>query len=244
GLNSALYKSTDGGKTFAKIHNGFPKGKLGRIAVAVAPSNNKILYAVIESEQDKDKGLYRSEDGGASWKHTNGDFGLVVRPFYFSRITIDPKNPDVVVKAGLQGSISRDGGKTFKNLGPMHSDIHDIAFDINNSDRMYVATDGGLYRSWDGGTTMEMVENLPLSQFYHVSVDDEEPYNVYGGLQDNGCWFGPSSSPGGVEARDWRVVGVGDGYRGYRHPTTTLIYSEIHGAENVWLDAPVKDPAK
>jgi len=244
GLNSALYKSTDGGKTFAKIHNGFPKGKLGRIAVAVAPSNNKILYAVIESEQDKDKGLYRSEDGGASWKHTNGDFGLVVRPFYFSRITIDPRNPDVVVKAGLQGSISRDGGKTFKNLGPMHSDIHDIAFDINNSDRMYVATDGGLYRSWDGGTTMEMVENLPLSQFYHVSVDDEEPYNVYGGLQDNGCWFGPSSSPGGVEARDWRVVGVGDGYRVYRHPTKKLIYSEMQGAENVWRYDPVKDQAQ
>jgi photosystem II stability/assembly factor-like uncharacterized protein len=244
GANSALYKSTDAGKTWNKIHKGFPTGKLGRIAIAAAPSNTNILYAVIESEQDKDKGLYRSDDGGANWKQTNNDFGLVVRPFYFSRITVDPKNPDVVAKAGLLGSLSRDGGKTFKNLGPMHADIHDIVFDNLNSDRMYVATDGGVYRSWNGGTTMEMVENLPLSQFYHISTDNEEPYNVYGGLQDNGSWFGPSSSPGGVEARDWHVVGVGDGYRVLPHPTKKLLYSEMQGAENVWRYDPVKDQAR
>jgi photosystem II stability/assembly factor-like uncharacterized protein len=244
GTNSALYKSTDGGKTFAKIHNGFPKGKLGRLAIAVAPSNTNILYTVIESEQDKDKGLYRSDDAGASWKQLNNDFELLVRPFYFSRIEVDPRNPDVVVKAGLMGSISRDGGKTFKNLGPNHSDVHDIVFDIKDSDRMHVATDGGIYRSWDGGTTLEIVENIPVSQFYHVSVDDEEPYNVYGGLQDNGCWFGPSSSPGGVEAKDWVRVGYGDGYRVYRHPTKKIIYSEMQGAENVWRFDPAKDQAK
>lgn len=244
GENSALYKSSDGGKTFAKIHNGFPKGKLGRMAIAVAPSSTNILYTVIESEQDKDKGLYRSDDAGASWKQLNNDFELLVRPFYFSRIEVDPRNPDVVVKAGLSGSISRDGGKTFKNMGPMHSDIHDIVFDIKDSDKMVVATDGGIYRSWDGGSTLEIVENIPVSQFYHVSVDDEEPYNVYGGLQDNGCWFGPSSSPGGVEAKDWVRVGVGDGYRVYRHPTKKLIYSEMQGAENVWRFDPAKDQAK
>jgi photosystem II stability/assembly factor-like uncharacterized protein len=234
GNNSALFKTTDGGKTWNKIHTGFPKGKLGRIAVALAPSNPKILYAVIESEQDRDKGLYRSEDAGASWQQTNGDFGLVVRPFYFSRITVDPRNADVIVKAGLTGSISRDGGKTFKDLGRMHADIHDIVFDIKNSDIMYVATDGGVYRSWDGGTTLEIVENLPLSQFYHISVDNEEPYNVYGGLQDNNSWWGPSSSPGGVEARDWNLIGAGDGYRVLPHPTKKIIYSEMQGAENVW----------
>lgn len=244
GTKSALYKSTDAGKTFNKIHNGFPKGKLGRLAIAVAPSNPNILYTVIESEQDKDKGLYRSDDAGASWKQLNNDFGIVVRPFYFSRIEVDPRNPDVVVKAGLLGSISRDGGKTFKNIGPNHSDVHDIVFDINYSDRMYAATDGGIYRSWDGATTLEMVENIPVSQFYHVSVDNEEPYNVYGGLQDNGCWFGPSKSPGGIEARDWKRVGVGDGYRVYSHPTKRLIYSEMQGAENVWRFDPAKDQAK
>jgi photosystem II stability/assembly factor-like uncharacterized protein len=244
GYTSALYKSTDGGKTFRKIHKGFPPGKLGRIAIALAPSHPHILYAVIESEQDKDKGLYRSDDGGENWKQLNNDFELVVRPFYFSRIEVDPRNPDIVVKAGLSGSISRDGGKTFKSLGPMHADIHDVVFDIRSSDILYAATDGGIYRSWDGGTTFEIVENIPVSQFYHVSVDDEEPYNVYGGLQDNGSWYGPSSSPGGVEARDWVRVGVGDGYRVYRHPTKKIIYSEMQGAENVWRFDPVRDQAK
>lgn len=244
GENSGLYKSIDGGKTFNKIHNGFPKGKLGRMAIAVAPSNTNILYTVIESKEDKDKGMYRSEDAGASWKQLNNDFGIVVRPFYFSRIEVDPRNPDVVVKAGLLGSISRDGGKTFKNLGPNHSDVHDIVFDIKNSDRMFAATDGGIYRSWDGGTTLEMVENMPVCQFYHVSVDNEEPYNVYGGLQDNGSWVGPSQSPGGVEARDWKRIGVGDGYRAYPHPTKKLIYSEMQGAENVWRFDIAKNQAK
>ena len=235
GDNSALYKTIDGGKTWNKIHNGFPKGKLGRVAVAVAPSNSKIVYAVIETEKPEKNGLYRSEDGGASWKHMNADFGLVVRPFYFSRIVVDPTNPDVLVKAGLYGSFSRDGGATFKNLGSMHPDIHDIWFDVKDTDKMFVATDGGLYRSLNQGTTMEMIENLPICQFYHIAIDNQEPYNIYGGLQDNGSWYGPSSSPGGVEARDWDVIGVGDGFRVYPHPTQPhIMYSEMQGAENVW----------
>lgn len=118
GNNSALYKSTDGGKTFKKIHNGFPPGQLGRMAIAVAPSNPNVLYTVVEAEDDKRKGLYRSDDGGENWRQLNNDFELLVRPFYFSRIVVDPRNPDVVVKAGLSGSISRDGGKTFKKSGP------------------------------------------------------------------------------------------------------------------------------
>jgi len=234
GKTSALYKSTDSGKTWNKIHNGFPTGDLGRIAIAVAPSDSNILYSVLETGEKATNGLWKSTNAGKSWEHLNNDFGLTVRPFYFSRITIDPKNPDVVIKGGLSGSISRDGGKTFKSLGQMHSDIHDIVFDINNSDVIYTGTDGGFYRSWDGGTTFEINENLPLSQFYHISVDNETPYNVYGGLQDNGSWYGPSSSPGGVNARDWNSVGYGDGYRVLRHPTKNIIYSEMQGAQNVW----------
>lgn len=234
GENSALYKSIDAGKTWNKIHNGFPKGKLGRLAIAVAPSDENILYTVVEAEDDTKKGLYRSDDAGKNWKQLNSDFELTVRPFYFSRIVVDPKNSDVVIKGGLRGSISRDGGKTFKNLGNMHADIHDVAFDINNSDIIYVGTDGGVYRSWNGGTTMEIVENLPLSQFYHISVDNEEPYNIYGGLQDNGSWYGPSKSTGGINARDWNSVGGGDGFRVLRHPTKNIIYSEMQGAANVW----------
>ena len=234
GENSALYKSNDGGESWKKIHNGFPEGSLGRLAISVAPSKTNILYTVIEAENDSEKGLYRSEDYGESWNQLNNDFEITVRPFYFSKIVVDPKDPDVVVKAGLYGSISRDGGKTFKNLGNMHADIHDILFDISDSDRMYFGTDGGVYRSWNGGVTCEITENLPLSQFYHISVDDEEPYNVYGGLQDNGSWYGPSSAIGGVRARHWKSIGPGDGFRVLKHPKKNIIYSEMQGAENVW----------
>ena len=242
GEGSALLKSTDGGKSWKEIRNGLPTGILGRIGIAVAPSDSNRLYAVVEAATEK--GLYRSNDGGANWEKTNGDFGLTVRPFYFSRIVVDPKNPDIVVKGGLSGSISRDGGYTFKSLGNMHSDIHDIVFDINNSNIMHVGTDGGVYRSWNGGTTMEIVSNLPLSQFYQISVDDAEPYRVYGGLQDNGSWYGPSSSPGGIEARDWVRVGVGDGFRVLKHPTKEILYSEMQGAQNVWRYDMNRDYAK
>lgn len=235
GNNSAIYKSTDGGATWNKFHKGIPNGQLGRIALAISPSKTNVLYAVVEAEKAEEKGLYRSEDGGNSWQFLCGDFGLTVRPFYFSRITVDPKNPDIIAKAGLFGSISRDGGKTFKNLGAMHSDIHDIAFDPKDSDKLFVATDGGLYRSLNGGTTMEIIENLPLSQFYHVSIDNRDPYYVFGGLQDNNSWFGPSASPGGVEARDWELVGAGDGFRVYPHPTKPhIVYSEMQGADAIW----------
>lgn len=234
GETSALYKSTDSGATWNKIHTGFPAGKLGRIGIAVAPSDTSILYAVLETEDPKKNGLWKSTNAGQSWEHLNNDFGLTVRPFYFSRITVDPKDPDVIVKGGLTGSISRDGGKTFNNMGPQHSDIHDVVFDIHNSDILYSGTDGGLYRSWNGGVTLEMTEDLPLSQFYHISVDDAEPYNVYGGLQDNGSWYGPSSSPGGVEARDWNRVGQGDGFRVLKHYSKSIVYSEPQGAAAVW----------
>ena len=234
GDNSALYKSIDGGENWNKIHNGFPQGKLGRLAIGVSKSNPNTLYTVIESEKNEDKGLYKSTDGGENWVQKNNDFGITVRPFYFSRIVVDPKDENIVVKAGLYGSISKDGGETFENLGNMHADIHDMVFDINNSDIMYVGTDGGVYRSWNKGVTMEIVENLPLSQFYHISVDNEEPYNIYGGLQDNGSWYGPSFAAGGISAKHWNAVGQGDGFRVLRHPSKNIIYSEMQGAENVW----------
>ena len=115
GDNSALYKSTDGGENWSKIHNGFPEGKLGRLAIGVSKSNPNTLYTVIESEKNEDKGLYKSTDGGVNWEQKNNDFGITVRPFYFSRIVVDPKDEDIVVKAGLYGSISKDGGETKLN---------------------------------------------------------------------------------------------------------------------------------
>ena len=246
GTNSALYKSLDGGKTWNKIHNGFPSGKLGRITVAIAPSKPSIVYAVLETEKSEDKGLYRSEDAGASWKKLNGDFELVIRPFYFSRIVIDPKNPDIILKAGLQGYISKDGGKTFRSIGGgIHSDFHDFIFDPHDSNKIVVGTDGGVYRSWDGGSVWEMVKGLPLSQFYHVSTDNRKPYWVYGGLQDNGSWVGPSKRPGGIKNSDWISVGYGDGFRVYPHPSDpNTVYSEMQGAENIWRVDVAKSQAK
>ena len=234
GENSALYKSIDGGKTWDKIHNGFPEGKLGRMGIAIAKSNPDVLYTVIEAEQKKDKGLYRSKDLGTSWEQMNNDFEITVRPFYFSRLVVDPRDENVIYKGGLRGSVSKDGGKTFKGLGNMHSDVHDMVFSNMHSDIMFFATDGGVYRSWNGGTTCEIVENLPLSQFYQISVDNATPYNIYGGLQDNGSWYGPSASPGGIQARDWNSLGQGDGFRVLKHNTKNIVYSEMQGAENVW----------
>ena len=234
GTNSALYKSIDRGKNWSKIHNGFPEGILGRFAVAIAPTNSNIVFAVVESMDRSKCGLYRSENAGETWIHLNKDFELAVRPFYFSRIAIDPRNENVIVKCGLFGSISRDGGNTFKSLGPQHADIHDIWFDINNSDIIYSGTDGGVYRSFDGGSIFDMVDNIPVSQFYHVSLDNEEPYNVYGGLQDNGSWYGPSESPGGIEAGDWEPVGGGDGFRVFRHTTKKIVYSTFQTAGSIW----------
>ena len=246
GVNSALYKSTDAGKTWNKIHNGFPSGKLGRIAVAIAPSNPSILYAVIESEKDEDKGLYRSDDAGATWKRTNGDFELVVRPFYFSRIVVDPKDPNIICKASLNGSISKDGGKTFRSIGGgFHSDVHDFWFDINNSNQIFGCDDGGVYRTLDGGNVWEKAKCIPVSQFYQVAVDNQSPFKVYGGLQDNGSWVAPSSKPGGIENRDWISVGMGDGFRVFPHPKNpNIVYSEMQGAEYIWRVNLEKNQAK
>ncbi len=246
GLNSALYKTTDGGKTWNKIHNGFPTGKLGRIAIAIAPSKPNVLYSVIESEKDTDKGMYRSDDAGATWKRTNGDFELVVRPFYFSRIVIDPRNPDVVCKAGYNGSMSKDGGKTFRPIGGgIHADVHDFWFDIHDSNRLYLCDDGGVYRSFDGGNIFDMVKCIPVSQFYQVAIDNQSPFKVYGGLQDNGSWVGPSSKAGGVENRDWISVGYGDGFRVFPHPKNpNIVYSEMQGAEAIWRYDIEKNQAK
>jgi photosystem II stability/assembly factor-like uncharacterized protein len=233
GYESKLLKSTDGGKTWHKIHNGFPEGKLGRIAIAVAPSDSNRLYAVIESEQKDKSGLYVSDDAGTSWQLVNKDFNIVVRPFYFARLAVDPKDKNIVAKAGFFAQISRDGGKTFKSFGMMHPDIHDIVFDKDNTDRMYFATDGGFYFSWDKGVSNVKNRDLNTGQYYFVSVDNETPYNIYGGLQDNGSWMVPNTTPTGVKEKDWTAMGGGDGFRVFRHPNKPIVYSESQAG--VWI---------
>ncbi len=240
GKGSGLYHSIDGGKTWTQLgpENGLPKGMLGRMAVEFAPSNPTIVYLTVEAEKKEDKGLYRSDDGGRTWKKVNGDFNTTVRPFYFSRIVVDPNNFNKVFKCGLNLTISEDGGHTFRTVGSgVHSDIHAVWVDPNDSNRIVIGTDGGGYQSLDGGYEFRMFMDLPISQFYHVSVDDAEPFNVYGGLQDNGSWYGPSASPGGVENKDWELSNWGDGFYSFRHPTDpNIIYSESQGGRLVRHD--------
>ena len=228
GPGSGLYKTTDAGLSWVKLRKGLPQGDLGRLAVAVAPSNPNLVYLTVECEDKESKGLYRSEDAGQSWTWVSADFNLTVRPFYFSRLVVDPANEQKIYKCGLNLTVSEDGGKTFRTVSSgVHSDIHDVWVAPEDPRFVLCGTDGGAYRSLDGGTTFEMFMDLPLSQFYHVSVDNAKPFNVYGGLQDNGTWYGPSSGPGGVENGDWELSNWGDGFYSFPHPSDPdIIYSE------------------
>ena len=228
---SGLFRSTDGGDSWEPLTNGLPQEKLGRIEVTVAPSNPEVVYASVETGSAETKGLYRSADGGDTWALVDKSFPNQVRPFYFAQLTVDPVNDSIVVKAGLNPVITEDAGATWRTFDlSIHSDAHAIYIDPRDGKHILVATDGGVYESRDRGTTFRMWQNLPVSQFYHVSVDAATPYNVYGGLQDNGSWFGPSRRPGGIRNADWAKTLGGDGFYSFRHPTRPhYVFSEYQG---------------
>ena len=230
GAKSGLFKSTDGGTTWKELRNGLPAGMLGRIALAVTPADPARVYAVVEA---KESALYRSDDRGESWKKMNGAANVTIRPFYFGRLVADPKNADRVYKPALLLSISEDGGKTFSaGAQSVHSDMHALWLNPRNPEQMYVGCDGGVYFSEDAGTHFRFLANLPVGQFYHVSYDMRVPYNVYGGLQDNGTWAAPSRHPGGIENYHWRVIGGGDGFWAFVDPTDPdYVYVEYQGGE-------------
>jgi photosystem II stability/assembly factor-like uncharacterized protein len=233
GPGSGLFKSVDGGKSWNKIQNGLPDETLGRMAIAVAPSNKDVVYVSVEVKDKSKKGLYKSVDAGQNWERVSGDFNMTVRPFYFSRMAVNPKNDSIIYKCGLDLTISRDGGESFRTVrSNVHSDIHDVWIDPVNTNHIVIGTDGGVYESYDGGYLFKMFMNLPVSQFYHVSTDMEKPFNVYGGLQDNGSWYGPSKSPGGITNQDWKMTYGGDGFYSFRHPADKdIIYAEYQGGE-------------
>lgn len=231
GPGSALYKSTDGGKNWRKITNGLPTTEFGRIAMALAPSAPDNLLAIVENEKT---GLYISADGGENWKLQSATSNVTARPFYFSTLVVDPYEPKRIYRPAFSLSISNDGGYSFSDAsndgGWVHSDHHALWINPQNTQHMYLGTDGGVYMSIDRGITWSHQNTLPVSQFYHVQVDDQIPYNVYGGLQDNGSWRGPVSSPGGIENRDWTGVGGGDGF--WVQPDDedpNIVYSESQG---------------
>ncbi|HEY3381146.1 MAG TPA: hypothetical protein VGK32_05215 [Vicinamibacterales bacterium] len=234
GPKSGFYRSTDGGSTWQPIKNGMPAGDLGRIAIAISPSKPNIVYATVEA---KKTALYRSDDHGETWTQVNDSSLVNSRPFYFSRMLVDPLNPHRIYKMGQIAAVSNDGGKTFSGLGGMgmygssyHSDVHDFWVNPKNTEQLLAGTDGGVYVSQDRGATWRFVGSLPVGQFYHVSFDMEFPFNVYGGLQDNSSWFGPSRRSGGIPNRLWQSLSGGDGFWAFADPTDTdTIYDEIQG---------------
>jgi len=215
GEGSGLYKSIDGGENWDRIDRQFTDdGILGRICLAISPSDPKTIYAIAESNNT---GLYESNDGGETWKRNSATGNVVARPFYFSVLMVDPTDAKRIYRPAFSLSISDDGGQSFRQAsfegGWVHADHHAIWINPKNPQNIYLGTDGGVYVSYDRGNNFIFFNNLPLSQFYHVSYDFKQPfYNVFGGLQDNGSWMGPSSSTGGVKNSDWKSVGFGDGF--------------------------------
>jgi photosystem II stability/assembly factor-like uncharacterized protein len=228
GPGSGLFRSRDGGATWQQLTKGFPAGDVGRFAVAVAPSNPKVVYATLES---KAPALYRSNDGGDSWTEQGTATVIADRPFYFANMYVDPKDENRVYKAGYTFGVSTDAGKSFQPvLGAAHGDHHVLWIDANDPDQLLIGDDGGLHQSFDRGAHMRMLAVLPFSQFYHVSVDMERPYRVTGGLQDNLVWIAPSSAPGGVKNRHWTTLMGGDGFWSFVDPTDPdWVYTEWQG---------------
>ena len=231
---SAFYKSTDGGATWTELNEmnakGLPPKPWGRIAVAIAPSSPNIIYALIESPHSA---LYRSDDGGKTWDRRDASSQMVWRPFYFANLIVDPKNPDRVYKPDGGLIVSNDGGKSFSGIsGGAHGDFHDVWVDPNSTDHLITTDDGGVWYSYDAGNNWWKANNLPISQFYHVSVDMADPYHVFGGLQDNSVWMGDSAYPGGITNSRWENLGGGDGFFAFADPSDPhYVYIESQGGE-------------
>jgi len=213
GPGSGMWKSTDGGKNWKELKTGLPAKPYGRIALTLAPSAPQNMLAIVEA---KETSLFISSDGGETWKEQSSTLNVRSRPFYFSTLVIDPKDPKRVYRPAYQFSYSDDGGYSFSDAsydgGWVHSDHHALWINPNYTNQMYLGTDGGVYYSLDRGATWMFVHNLPVGQFYHVATDNQKPYRIYGGLQDNGSWMAPSSAPGGVGNANWMNIYGGDGF--------------------------------
>jgi photosystem II stability/assembly factor-like uncharacterized protein len=235
GPGSGMFKSTDAGATWHELRKGLPEGDLGRIGMAVAPSDHNRVYAIVEARNHT--ALFRSNDAGDSWAEVNNSWNVSGRPFYFARVIVDPKNADRVYKPGFSFTVSEDGGKSFSSAidtqGPdegVHGDFHALWINPDNPSQMLCGNDGGVYQSLDQANHWRFLNNIPVAQFYHVSADMADPYNVYGGLQDNGSWMGASRGVDGIPNRAWRVIGIGDGFWAFSDPSDSdYAYAEYQG---------------
>jgi photosystem II stability/assembly factor-like uncharacterized protein len=249
GPGGGIYKTTDGGRNWRKLSQGLPRLELGRIGLAIAPSNPAIVYAVVQTPTTapvtpngeegpppppppgprtmRDGGVFRSDDRGETWRWVNS---VDNRPFYYSQVRVDPANENHVFVLGANNSESDDGGVTFRNIVEnIHVDHHALWIDPKNSRHMIDGNDGGVYMTWDGGHSWDFQNQMALSQMYSVDVDMRRPYFIYGGSQDYCSWAGPSATRNqvGIKYADWFKVQTGDGFQVRVDPNDyNIIYAE------------------
>ncbi len=229
GPESAIYKSTDGGESWTQLTSGLPTEEMGKIGLAVSPVDPRVIYAIIESIDDAG-GFYRSTDGGASWERRS-DY-VSGSPQYYNELIPDPHDVDRVYSNDTWLHVTEDGGATFRQVPETskHVDNHALWIDPDDADHLVAGCDGGIYESWDRGAHWSFAANLPITQFYKMTVDDDWPfYNVYGGTQDNSTLGGPSrtTSTHGIMNRDWFVVVGGDGFQPQVDPDNAdLVYAQ------------------
>lgn len=241
GPESGLHRSSDGGETWEKLTQGLPEGNLGKIGLTISPQNPDVLYAAIELNR-REGGLWRSADRGASWQKQSDTVSGATGPHYYQELYASPHAFDRLYLMDVRIQISDDGGKTFRVMEEehKHSDNHAIAFRPDNPNYLLIGTDGGIYESYDLATTWRFIDNLPITQFYKVAVDDAEPfYTVYGGTQDNNTQGGPSRTDNihGIRNADWFVTLFGDGHQPAIEPgNPDIMYSEWQQGNLVRVD--------
>lgn len=226
---SALFKSTDGGKHFTELTgSGLPAKPWGRLALAVAPSRAQRVYAFIETVKSA---VFVSDDAGKNWARGDDSPSMVWRPFYFANLIVDPTNADRVYKTAGSLLASEDACKSFASASRgIHGDVHAVWVDPANPNELVLGDDGGIFYSHDRGNHWWKGSNLPISQFYHVSVDNSVPYHVYGGLQDNSSWMGDTEYPGGITNSRWENLFNGDGFATFEDPADPhFVYAEAQG---------------
>ena len=231
GPESGIHKSTDGGQTWRELKSGIPTEDKGKIGLSISPANPDVIYATIELAQ-RTGGLWRSQDAGETWEKRSKEFYSGTGPHYYQEVFASPHDVDTVYQVAPTLYRSVDGGKTMQPVrnNYVHGDYHSVVFDPEDPDYLMVGTDGGVYESFDGTAHWKFFANMPITQFYKVTVDYDEPfYNIYGGTQDNNTQGGPSRTDNvhGIRNSDWFVTVFADGHQPAADPTNPdIVYSE------------------